>query len=259
ELIAQQTTLQGYFPRTADGNFEALRAFEIVPNINWRDPNLRVIDLDGDGHGDLLITEEQAFVWYRSRAKQGYEPSQRVSVPFDEEKGPRVVFADREQSIQLADMSGDGLVDIVRIGNGSVCYWPNLGYGRFGSKVTLEGSPVFAPQEEFHASRVRFGDVDGSGTSDLFYLSARGTDLYWNESGNRLSPPVRLHAVPPVDSVSQLNVVDLLGTGTSCLVWSSPLGHPHSSVFYVDLMGSRKPHLLSVVDNNLGATTHLTY
>jgi hypothetical protein len=34
-------------------------------------------------------------------------------------------------------MSGDGLNDIVRARNGEVCYWPNIGYGRFGAKVTL--------------------------------------------------------------------------------------------------------------------------
>ena len=40
-------------------------------------------------------------------------------------------------------MSGDGLSDLVRIRNGEVCYWPNLGYGRFGAKVTMDGAPVF--------------------------------------------------------------------------------------------------------------------
>jgi len=96
-----------------------------------------------------------------------------LSVPFDENEGPKVVFADAQQTIQLADMSGDGLVDIVRIRNGAVCYWPNLGYGRFGAKVTLENSPVFAPADEFHATRVRLSDIDGSGTTDLIYLVSR--------------------------------------------------------------------------------------
>ncbi len=32
---------------------------------------------------------------------------------------------------------GDGLTDWVRIRNGEVCYWANLGYGRFGAKVTM--------------------------------------------------------------------------------------------------------------------------
>ncbi|HWR25414.1 MAG TPA: hypothetical protein VN278_04175, partial [Methanosarcina sp.] len=52
----------------------------------------------------------------------------------DEEKGPRLIFADGTQSIYLADMSGDGLTDLVRVRNGEVCYWPNLGYCRFGAK-----------------------------------------------------------------------------------------------------------------------------
>ena len=34
----------------------------------------------------------------------------------------------------LADISGDGLTDILRVRNGDIYYWPNLGYGRFGAK-----------------------------------------------------------------------------------------------------------------------------
>ena len=47
-------------------------------------------------------------------------------------------------------MSGDGLTDLVRIRNGEVCYWPNLGYGRFGAKVTMDDAPWFD-----HARSVR--------------------------------------------------------------------------------------------------------
>jgi hypothetical protein len=50
----------------------------------------------------------------------------------------------------------------------SSSYWPNVGFGRFGKKVTLENSPTFAVMDEFDARRVRFGDIDGSGTSDIF-------------------------------------------------------------------------------------------
>ena len=53
-----------------------------------------------------------------------------IQQALDEEKGARLVFADGTESIYLADMSGDGLTDLVRIRNGEVCYWPNLGYGR---------------------------------------------------------------------------------------------------------------------------------
>ncbi len=41
--------------------------------------------------------------------------ARHVAQGVDEEQGPAIVFADGEQSIYLADMSGDGLTDLVRI------------------------------------------------------------------------------------------------------------------------------------------------
>jgi len=260
DLVSYGPPLPGYFSHAPDGTFESLRTFASLPNIDFRDPNLRFVDLDGDGHADLLISDDHVFVWYRSKAKDGFEPASRVVMPNDDALGPAVVFADSEQRIQLADMSGDGLVDIVRIRRAEVCYWPNLGYGRFGKKITLENCPELARQEEFDARRVRFADVDGSGTSDLFYLGSDGTTLYRNAAGNRFAAPEPISSLPPVDSVTQLSIVDLLGQGTACLVWSSPL--PSSQprpILYVDLMAGIKPHLLRSVVNNLGAETRLTY
>jgi len=93
----------------------------------------------------ILITEHDAFVWYRSLAEQGFEPARRISRILDEEKGPAIVFADVTESISLADMTGDGPDRQSRaVRNGEVLLlWPNLGYGRFGPKVTMDHSPVF--------------------------------------------------------------------------------------------------------------------
>jgi hypothetical protein len=185
DLVAYGEPLTGYATRTPDGDFDPLRTFTALPTIDWHDPNLRFVDVDGDGLADVLISQDDAFVWYRSLAKDGFEDAQRIVHSRDEDKGAAVVFADAEQSIQLADMTGDGLVDIVRVRNGEVCYWPNLGYGRFGAKVTR--SPVFAGLEDFDARRIRFGDVDCSGTSDVFYLGTTGVTLYTYDP-DRLQP-----------------------------------------------------------------------
>ena len=54
--------------------------------------------------------------------------------------------------------------------------------------------------------------------------------------------------------------IDLLGNGTACLVWSSPLpGDARRPMRYVDLMGGQKPHLLVKTVNNLGAETRVDY
>jgi hypothetical protein len=121
----------------------SLPPLHLPPQPRHRDPNLKFVDLDGDGHADVLITEDDAFVWHASLAEAGFGPARRVAQALDEEKGPRLVFADGTQSIYLADLSGDGLTDLARIRNGEVCYWPNLGYGRFGAKVTMDHAPHF--------------------------------------------------------------------------------------------------------------------
>lgn len=38
--------------------------------------------------------------------EEGFGPAQRVAHALDEEKGPRIIFADGTQSIYLADLSG---------------------------------------------------------------------------------------------------------------------------------------------------------
>lgn len=258
DLVSYAPPLAGYFERTPGRDWAPFVALRSVPTIDWNDPNLRFIDLDGDGFPDILITENDAFVWYRSRAKEGFEPSTFVTKPKDERKGPAVVFADGTETVQLADMSGDGLVDIVRVRNGEVCYWPNLGYGRFGRKVTLDQSPCFDAPDQFDAKRVRFADIDGTGTSDIVYLGRDGVRVYANRSGNGLSPAIALAALPPVHSLASLSIVDLLGRGTACLVWSSPLPGERP-LAYVDLMGGKKPHVLNRIVNNLGAETRIAY
>lgn len=259
DLVRYAPSLAGYFARTVEHDWAPFVPLAELPAINWDDPNLRFLDLDGDGFPDVLITEDDAFVWYRSRARRGFAPAVRVRHARQELDGPALVFADTTEAIQLADMTGDGLVDLVRVRNGEVCYWPNLGHGRFGRKVTLDHSPRFDAADLFTATRVRFADIDGSGTSDVLYLGRDGVSVYFNRSGNALAPALRIRSLPPTDALSSLNVVDLLGQGTACLVWASSDPGATTPVVYVDLMAGKKPHLLESVVNRLGGETRITY
>jgi len=260
DLVALEGPTPGLYEHDQDEGWEPFRPFTSRLNRNMQNPNLKFVDLDGDGHADVLITEDDAFVWHPSLAEKGFGPAQRVSQPFDEEKGPRLVFADGEQSIYLADLSGDGLTDLVRIRNGVVCYWPNLGYGQFGAKVTMDNAPWFDHPDQFDQKRIRLADIDGSGTTDIIYLHRDGVRLYFNQSGNSWSEPTQLNVFPRIDDVVNIIPVDLLGNGTACLVWSSSLpGDAQRPMRYVNLMGGQKPHLLIKTKNNLGAETAVSY
>lgn len=260
DMVVMDGPMPGLYEHDEAEGWQPFRPFTSRLNHDLRDPNLKFVDLDGDGHADVLVTEDDAFVWHASLAEEGFGPARRVAQALDEEKGPRIVFADGTQSIYLADLSGDGLTDIVRIRNGEVCYWPNLGYGRFGAKVTMDNAPRFDHTDQFDHKRIRLADIDGSGTTDIIYLQRDGVRLYFNQCGNAWSQPQVLKVFPRVDDVVSIVPTDLLGNGTACLVWSSPLpGDARRPMRYVNLMGGQKPHLLIKTINNLGAETRVHY
>ncbi|HEU5368180.1 MAG TPA: SpvB/TcaC N-terminal domain-containing protein [Ktedonobacterales bacterium] len=260
DLVAFDETTPGFFKRTPDEDWAPFKQFASLPRLDWSEPNLKFVDVTGDGLADILITEDGLFTFYPSLGEAGFSEAELARTPWDEERGPKLVLADGTQTIFLADMTGDGLSDLVRVRNGEVCYWPNLGYGRFGARVIMDGSPRFTNEERFDPRRVRLADIDGSGTTDLLYIGDDGVLVCFNQSGNAWAEPHRLAVFPSTDSLSAVQVTDLLGTGTACLVWSSPLpGEATAPLRYVDLMGGQKPHLLTRMRNNLGAETRLSY
>jgi RHS repeat-associated protein len=255
-LTFLEPALSGYHTRV-EGDWKGFKTFQQLPNIDWSDPNLRWIDLTGDGRPDLLVTGDDALWWYPSKGLHGFGAAKRMLNPNDERDGPRVVFADGTQTMFLADMTGDGLADLVRIRNGDVCYWPNLGWGRFGPRVRMSDAPRFVPtDDQFDPQRVRLVDLDGTGPSDLAYVGADAIQLHHNLSGDRWEPGTHLPPLPATMDVGAVTFVDLLGCGTPCLVWASNLpGDLGAPLRYIDLHASTKPFLLKEAHNGIGGRT----
>ena len=135
DVVSFEDSDPGFFERTEDREWTPFRTFSSLPRLNWSEPNLKFIDVTGDGLADILLTEDRVFTVWTSLGSTGFAPAEQVCTPWDEETGPAVVLSDGTETVFLADMSGDGLSDLVRVRNGEVCYWPNLGYGRFGARV----------------------------------------------------------------------------------------------------------------------------
>ena len=259
-LVVADPPLRGAFELADDGARQPFFSFRNVPNVVLNDPNTKFIDLDGDGRSDLAVSEDNVFVWYPSEGIDGYAGPRMAAKPFDEERGPALVFSDPTNSIFLASMSGSGLTDIVRVRNGEICYWPNLGYGRFGAKVTMDFSPVFDTPDLFNPEYIHLSDVSGTGAADVLYLGQNRFRAWLNQSGNSWSEPADIDPFPTTELPNQLSVADFCGNGTACLVWSTPLPrYATSPMQYVDLMGGKKPFLLSGYKNQAGKEVTLEY
>ena len=159
----------------------------------------QLVDVDGDGIPGIVT--EQAGAWlYKSAVGEA-------------QYGPLRALSARPSTA----------TDIVRVRCGQVVYWPNLGFGKFGRQIVMNASPSFGNAMEFRADRIRVGDIDGSGTTDIVYLGSRGATLWVNQSGNGFSSPRQLERFPVMTNVDSVQLADILGNGTSSLVWSSPL------------------------------------
>jgi len=259
-LVEHSTQPKGFFKLTDDDEWQSFKPFEAFPNFDINVPNIRVLDVTGDGRADLVFTEENRITWWRSRGEQGFEVPQSVAKEIDEEKGAAIIFADRTQSIFIADMNGDGLSDIVRIRNGEICYWANLGYGRFGAKVNMDNAPRFDHSDAFNPKYLRLADIDGSGTIDVIYLGKNDFRVWMNLNGNEWSNPQVIAPFPEINDLSDVTVIDVLGTGTASIVNSSSLPQRNRQPLrYIDLMGSKKPHLLIKYENNCGKEATIEY
>lgn len=258
DLLVTDSDFAGYYPLDFRGGFsrKSFQRYQQAPSFNLEDPEVRLVDLTGDGVSDALRSGT-SFECYFNHPQDGWlaENTQRMQRQ-RLEAFPDVSFSDPR--VKLADISGDGLQDIALVHARRVDYWPNLGYGQWGRRITMT-LPVGLPFE-YDPQRVLLGDVDGDGLADLLYVSDREVTLWINRYGNGWSEPITIRNTPAVNSMVSLRLVDLLGNGVGGLLWTREgdgSGKPQH--FFLDFTGGSKPYLLDRMDNNLGAVTEVSY
>ncbi|KAL6818253.1 hypothetical protein GGI42DRAFT_359401 [Trichoderma sp. SZMC 28013] len=250
----------GYYERSEADGWSEFSTMSSMSSTSVSSDDMIHIDLTGNGLTDALDSRSlSSLVWHPSLGKLGFGAQQFSQIP---DTGPLRLQGNDRLSVKSADMTGDGLSDIVAISNGRVSYWSNIGYGTFSNEVVMSNGPIFEDDASFSLERLHLIDVDGSGTADLLYtLPNGGANLYYNLCGNSWSDAMYIAAVPPVDKLASVQVVNLLGSGTSCLCWTgpSPDGADTTCLQYLDLMDSAKPHLLVSYTNGMGLEVDVQY
>ncbi|VWB16539.1 FG-GAP/YD repeat-containing protein [Burkholderia lata] len=235
----------------ADGSWAPFLSLPAVPTDLF-EPDTMTADMTGDGLTDLLRLDPETVSVYPSRGAQGYRPAlvlpRAGDMPMSGEESATVL-------VRMTDIFGSGREHLVRITNGSVEVWPNLGYGKFGRKIALGNAPHFG--DDFDTSRLVLADIDGSGTTDLLYLHHGHIDLYVNQSGNSFAEAVSIPLPGGWQPTDQVEFADVRGNGTTALVYS-PAASP-GRYFAYDFGCKTKPYLLNTADDNMGLVTRISY
>ncbi|MDI2127062.1 SpvB/TcaC N-terminal domain-containing protein [Yinghuangia seranimata] len=245
--------LAGYFPVSFAGGWSrrGFRRYAQAPSVDLADPAVRLIDLDGDGLTDVVRSGPRPQCWFNDRdPRLAWRRTARGT-------GLDVDLAD--PSVRIADMTGDGLSDLVVLRRGSVVYHPSLGHGRWGAAVVMSTPPRLPDGHD--PRRILLGDVDGDGVADLVYVDRDRVLVWANRGGGSWAPePVVVRGTPAVTDADAVRLADLYGTGMSGVLFTRTAARSgRGGDWFLDLAGAAKPYLLTAMDNHRGARTTVRY
>lgn len=256
DLAVYDDALRGFFSTQFDGTFDrnSFQRRPIAPTFGFDDPEVKLVDLNGDGITDALRSGSRMECFFNDPEEGWNEAVFKRRRSFDQ--FPDVNLSDPR--IRLADMTGDGLQDIVYIRQNSVSYWPNRGYGKWGKRIQMKNAPQLP--RHYDPKRLLVGDIAGDGPHDFIYIDDRKVDIWINQNGNGFSEKISIEGTPQVSDLDAVRLADLYGSGVSGILWTSDQSNPgRAHFFFLDFTGGQKPLVLREMNNNMGAITKVEY
>jgi RHS repeat-associated protein len=244
------------YPNLGDNRFGPRVYFQNNPAYQLSDPSVKLVDLNFDGRPDVLQSiwsggENRFYAWINLGNNRW---SERIELARPDSNRTLLLSDPR---VQLADMNGDRLLDLVWISSGQIEYYPLKGYNRLGgvrqslfdTKVVVQAAPVFSSKNP-----PRLVDVNGDGLADLVLVEPGRVRFWMNLGNNRFGPEQVVNGTPGL--AGGFRFVDLLGSGTTGVLWYDLSAQQQ---VYLDFVNGLKPNLLNKVENGRGQETYFEY
>ncbi|CAK0773639.1 TcdB_toxin_midN domain-containing protein [Gammaproteobacteria bacterium] len=222
--------------------------------FNFLSPDVRLVDLNNDKLIDVMQTNaSDNFVWLNN-GKGGW------SQPFMPPAAHPQLKFDRVYT-KLADMNGDRMLDLVWLQNELCVYYPSMGFGKFGTKVTVTNPPFGIINE----NALIMADVNGDGMSDVLYVM-NGSVQVWinlglnpeNHATARFAAPFTV-AGPLTNSYTTFRQADVNGNGSVDILLNTAPGGGNQTFTFLDFASGEQPYQLKTITNGIGRTTTITY
>ncbi len=125
--------------------------------------NVRFRDINGDGLADVIWMTDGWMKYFLGRGDGSFQSFGRVFYPWGQS-------ALNLRELRLADLNRDGLIDLIRIHNGKVIYYPGDADFRFTKLAHHLNYPEAADVD----TKVSIADMNGNGSQDIVWSSPRG-------------------------------------------------------------------------------------
>ncbi len=215
-------------------------------SFDLSDPRVALADMNLDGRVDVLRHEDgDAGLWLQRRDGPGYEPAEAV-LP------PPASLRLGDPGVQLADMNGDRLPDLVRIlgEDRRILVAAGAGLGEFEDPADMFGAPEIMPTD-----RWELADINGDGAADLVRIGHDQLGLWINQLDGHFAEAASI-AWPALEADEIILVTDIDGSGTLDILRADTDG---SQPWRAWSMFHERPGLLARFENGLGYTREHTY
>jgi len=215
-------------------------------SFDLTDPRVALVDMNVDGRVDVLRHDDaDGWIWLRHRDAAGYEPAEAVAPP---PAGMRL----GDPGVQLADMNGDRIPDLVRIiaEDGRVLVAAGAGLGFFEDAADMTGAPTTTQTDRWEVT-----DINGDGAADLVRIGASQLSLWINQLDGGFAE-VGGVTWPTLEADEVVLVTDIDGNGTLDIVRADTDG---SQPWRAWSIFPERPGLLARFENGLGYTREHTY